>query len=251
MDYCNENNPFNEEDINADCYVIVYNFFDLNFCNLIIDIVSKIRANNKELYGIFCNPSSFEGKRRNEFCRSKVEQIKPFFYKTYIYENDILGKIIKVSAPNLIGETYNNVEYILCVILKQVINQIKESNFKDVTIEDITNLIRGGKLMLYTYNKLIRDKNVKIMEDKGCKVTYEILDDKRYGEELDKKLKEEVEEYLADYSVEEMADVMEVIYAILEYRGTNMEEVEKVRIKKRNRKGAFKNKVFLKNVEED
>ena len=108
-----------------------------------------------------------------------------------------------------------------------------------------------NQIMLYTYNKLIRDKNVKIMEDKGCKVTYEILDDKRYGEELDKKLKEEVEEYLDDYSVEEMADIMEVIYAILEYRGTNMEEVEKVRIKKRNRKGAFKNKVFLKNVEED
>ena len=33
--------------------------------------------------------------------------------------------------------------------------------------------------MLYTYNKLIRDKNVKIMEDKGCRVTYEILDDER------------------------------------------------------------------------
>lgn len=105
--------------------------------------------------------------------------------------------------------------------------------------------------MLYTYNKLIRDNNVKIMEDKGRKVTYEILDDKKYGEELDKKLKEEVEEYLADYSVEEMADVMEVIYAILEYRGTSMEEVEQVRIKKRNRKGAFKNKIFLKDVEED
>ena len=105
--------------------------------------------------------------------------------------------------------------------------------------------------MLYTYNKLIRDNNVKIMEDKGCKVTYKILDDKRYGEELDKKLKEEVEEYLADYSIEEMADVMEVIYAILEYRGTSMEEVEQVRIKKRNRKGAFKNKIFLKDVEED
>ena len=35
--------------------------------------------------------------------------------------------------------------------------------------------------MLYTYNKLIRDNNVKIMEDKGCKVTYEILNDERYG----------------------------------------------------------------------
>ena len=105
--------------------------------------------------------------------------------------------------------------------------------------------------MLYTYNKLIRDNNVKITEDKGCKVTYEILDDKRYGEELDKKLKEEVDEYLADYSTEEMADVMEVIYAMLEYRGVSMDDVEKVRIEKRNRKGAFKDKVFLKDVEEE
>ena len=85
--------------------------------------------------------------------------------------------------------------------------------------------------MLYTYNKLIRDNNVKLMEDKGCKVTYEILDDKRYGQELDKKLQEEVSEYLADYSVEEMADVMEVIYAMLDFRGITMEEVEKSQIK--------------------
>lgn len=105
--------------------------------------------------------------------------------------------------------------------------------------------------MLYTYNKLIRDKNVEIMEDLGHKVEYEILNDERYNEELDKKLKEEVNEYLADYSVEEMADVMEVIYAMLDYRGMKMEDVEKVRIEKRNRKGAFKNKVFLKTVEEN
>ena len=105
--------------------------------------------------------------------------------------------------------------------------------------------------MLYTYNKLIRDNNVKLMEDKGCKVCYETLDDKRYGEELDKKLKEEVNEYIADYNIEEMADVMEVIYAILDFRGITMEEVENVRTKKRERKGAFKKKIFLKTVEED
>lgn len=105
--------------------------------------------------------------------------------------------------------------------------------------------------MIYTYNKLIRDNNVKLMEDKGCKVSYEILDDKKYGEELDKKLIEEVNEYLADYNIEEMADIMEVIYALLDFRGISMEEVDKIRIKKRERKGAFKKKIFLKTVEED
>lgn len=104
--------------------------------------------------------------------------------------------------------------------------------------------------MIYSYNKLIRDKNVELMEKKGCKVTFEILNDKRYNEELDKKLREEVEEYLEDYNIEEMADVMEVILAMLEFRGITMEEVEKVRIQKKNRKGGFKNKIYLKDVEE-
>lgn len=104
--------------------------------------------------------------------------------------------------------------------------------------------------MLYTYNKLIRDNNVKLMEDKGCKVCYEILDDKRYGEELDKKLKEEVIEFLESYNIEEMADIIEVIYAIMEYRGITINDVEKIRIEKRERKGAFKKRIFLKTVDE-
>ncbi|MBR6504461.1 MAG: nucleoside triphosphate pyrophosphohydrolase [Clostridia bacterium] len=105
--------------------------------------------------------------------------------------------------------------------------------------------------MLYSYNKLIRDKNVEIIEKKGCKVTYEVLNDKRYREELDKKLKEEVNEYLEAYDIEEMADVMEVIYAMLDYTGVTMEEVEKIRLEKQNRKGGFKNKIYLKDVEEE
>ena len=86
--------------------------------------------------------------------------------------------------------------------------------------------------MLRTCNKLVRYKIVQIIENKGDKATYEILDDERYRKELDKKLKEEVEEYLADYSIEEMADVMEVIYAMLDFRGISMEEVERARIEK-------------------
>ena len=64
------------------------------------------------------------------------------------------------------------------------------------------------------------------------------------------KLIEEANEYIADYSIEEMADIMEVIYAILDARGVSMEDVEKIRIEKREKKGAFKEKIFLKTVEE-
>jgi len=105
--------------------------------------------------------------------------------------------------------------------------------------------------MIYTYNKLTRDKVVGIIENLGKKTTFEILDDVRYGQELDKKLVEEVNEYLADHSIEEMADVMEVIMAILNFRGISFEQVQKVMEDKRNKRGAFENKIFLKQVEKD
>lgn len=104
--------------------------------------------------------------------------------------------------------------------------------------------------MLHTYNKLIRDKNIDIIASKGHRAVYRILDDKDYDIELDKKLVEEVNEYIADHSIEEMADILEVINAILEYRGINMEDVEKSRIEKRNSKGDFSKKIFLEHVEE-
>jgi predicted house-cleaning noncanonical NTP pyrophosphatase (MazG superfamily) len=97
----------------------------------------------------------------------------------------------------------------------------------------------------------VRDNIVEIIKDKGKKVSYEILDNERYGEELEKKLKEEVNEYLKDQNIEELADIIEVLYATIEYKGASIEEVDKRRTEKALEKGVFKNKVFLKTVEED
>lgn len=67
--------------------------------------------------------------------------------------------------------------------------------------------------------KLVRDKIPQIIIDVGKKPITEILDQERYLAESDKKLEEEVAEYLADKSIEEMADVLEVLFAICEARG--------------------------------
>ena len=100
------------------------------------------------------------------------------------------------------------------------------------------------------YNKLIRDNLIEKMENKGLKVEYHILEEDEYDKELDKKLKEEVNEYIEDYSIEEMADVMEVIYTIMEHRNIKMEDVEKARIEKRYKNGAFNKKIFLESADE-
>ena len=65
------------------------------------------------------------------------------------------------------------------------------------------------------YNKLVRDRIPEIMINKGCKPVTRILNDEDYLNELNKKILEEVNEYLESGEVEELADVCEVLYAIL------------------------------------
>lgn len=105
--------------------------------------------------------------------------------------------------------------------------------------------------MTYKYNKLVRDKIPKEIENKGKKCKYEILDDEKYSKELDKKLLEEVNEYISDHSEKEMADVQEVLKAIIKYRNIDEERVEELRKAKEIKKGGFYNKIYLKEVLED
>lgn len=46
-----------------------------------------------------------------------------------------------------------------------------------------------------------------------------------------------------------MADVFEILYALLEYNNWTIDELEKIRINKKEKKGAFKEKLFLIEVE--
>ena len=106
--------------------------------------------------------------------------------------------------------------------------------------------------MKYIYNKLVRDKipeNIDKME--GRKSNYKILEDKEYIEELDKKLFEEAHEFIEEHSVEELADLMEVIYTIMKINNISMNDVENARKIKRDKKGVFNNKIYLINVEQD
>jgi len=105
--------------------------------------------------------------------------------------------------------------------------------------------------MVYTYNKLVRDKILEGLDKKGLKYTYSILDNSEYSKELNKKLLEESNEYIQDQNIEEIADIMEVLMAIINNEGYTMEEVQQVMDKKREAKGAFRNKIFLKEVEEN
>jgi predicted house-cleaning noncanonical NTP pyrophosphatase (MazG superfamily) len=64
----------------------------------------------------------------------------------------------------------------------------------------------------------------------------------------DAKLDEELAEYHESHSLEELADLMEVIYAVTQARGHTLEELETVRAKKAAARGAFQKKLLLRDV---
>ena len=87
------------------------------------------------------------------------------------------------------------------------------------------------------YNKLVRDKIPQIIEEAGKQCETKILSDTEYLEMLDKKLDEELAEYHKDKNLEELADLLEVLYAAASARGYSIEELEQSRIKKRETRG--------------
>lgn len=98
------------------------------------------------------------------------------------------------------------------------------------------------------YNKLIRDKIPEIIEDSGktCEIVF--LSKEEFQEMVDAKLDEELAEYHKDQNIEELADLLEVLYAAAEARGYSLDELEAVRVKKAEERGVFKRRILLKSV---
>ncbi|WP_139490116.1 nucleoside triphosphate pyrophosphohydrolase [Brevibacillus dissolubilis] len=105
------------------------------------------------------------------------------------------------------------------------------------------------------YNKLIRDRIPQIMDEAGKTYTIRTLSDDEYKTELQKKCQEELNEYLAAEndtdSVEELADLLELIHTLVRIHGSTPEELEAVRVKKAEKRGGFEEKLFLIEVEDD
>ena len=89
--------------------------------------------------------------------------------------------------------------------------------------------------------KLVRDKIHEIYKFRPMHVA----EDKEYEEELIKKLDEEVSEFKQSFAIEELADIIEVAYAISEFRGVSTQELEKIRRDKANKRGKFKKRVIF------
>lgn len=99
------------------------------------------------------------------------------------------------------------------------------------------------------FNKLVRDNIPNIIESNGEKAVIKILEYDEYKNELYKKLLEEVNEVISsnnsDETIEELADVLEVLKSIAELNGKKIDDVVEVAKQKRLKRGGFEKRVFL------
>lgn len=99
------------------------------------------------------------------------------------------------------------------------------------------------------YNKLVRDRIPEIIEETGKKFYCHTAEEEEYLKTIKDKINEEVEEFYENPCVEEMADILEVLNALRDYYGFSEDEVEKARMEKNRKRGAFKNRIILEKVE--
>lgn len=98
------------------------------------------------------------------------------------------------------------------------------------------------------YHKLVRDRIPEIIEKQGKTCVTEVLSQEAYIQLVDEKLNEELAEYQESKSMEELADLLEVMEAAVKARGYTWEELITVRDEKRAKRGGFQNRILLKEV---
>lgn len=103
--------------------------------------------------------------------------------------------------------------------------------------------------MITQYNKLVRDKIPNHIKEQGGQPITHIAHDSEYWQKLKEKLLEESHEFLESESLEELADILEVIEAIIQYKGITNHEIQRIRETKAKDRGQFNDRIILELVE--
>ncbi len=121
---------------------------------------------------------------------------------------------------------------------------------KSILIKDTTREERIRIVHVIRYDKLVRDKIPAIIEATGkTAVTDKILPENMQAA-LDRKLQEEAKEFLESHSVEEMADLLEVLHGIAFHAGIDWSRIEAERLRKKEERGGFEKGIRLIEVRE-
>lgn len=99
------------------------------------------------------------------------------------------------------------------------------------------------------FNKLVRDNIPNINANNGEESVTRVLEEDEYRTELYKKLLEEANEVISsktsDETIEELADVLEILKSIAELNGRTLDDVLKNANQKKLKRGGFEKRIFL------
>jgi predicted house-cleaning noncanonical NTP pyrophosphatase (MazG superfamily) len=96
-----------------------------------------------------------------------------------------------------------------------------------------------------SYNKLVRDKIPEIIIANGEQCETHVADDAEFIARAKEKISEEVTEFLESNDPEELADLLEITYAVAGALGVTEEGLDKIRQEKRDKRGSFTKKIIL------
>lgn len=99
------------------------------------------------------------------------------------------------------------------------------------------------------FNKLVRDNIPKKIKNNGEEAVIRVLSIEEYKIELYKKLEEEKNEVINSKNkeelIEELADLLEVLDAIMSVNYISKEQVNNVKEEKRLKRGGFDKRIYL------
>lgn len=94
--------------------------------------------------------------------------------------------------------------------------------------------------------KLVRDFIPEIIKKEGKNAEFYIADNNEFSKRLKDKLLEEVQEYIEDETIEEIADILEVLDAICKFKNFSKERLNIVKKQKFESRGGFSKKLVIK-----
>ena len=146
------------------------------------------------------------------------------------------------------GSSVSSVEYLFDIVSAEIAAknhcECKGFDYYHAKAQERINAMKKRTV----HNKLVRDRIPEIIEASGRTCITEVLANDAYIQALDAKLSEELAEYQQSKSLEELADLLEVMGAVVKARGYTWDDLTRVRKEKRAQRGAFEQRIFLKEV---
>ena len=194
-------------------------------------------------------------KRGSAAKNSKKAKTPPISKDPKVFETAFRKRLGQSPTDYLVGKiqsgsSVSSVEYLFDIVSAEIAakNHCERKGFAyyHAKAQERINAMKKHTV----HNKLVRDRIPEIIEASGKNCTVEVLPNDAYIQALDAKLNEELAEYQESKSLEELADLLEVMQATVIARGYTLDELERIRSEKAAKRGGFAKRLLLEEVQE-